>query len=458
MSTGILLTNNLNESEFKTINKKLNSSNITNSTKTDASINSLLHENTTDEIPKNLRKYQSDDSICTRYLTKLIEKKSSIDVTVHNKDKTSQSIDDKNSVVIDPLGAYLLTSSSTLPPPAIIDPLSSFMNENETNAQDKRKLDELFGYEPFKAEREEEKKSEIIIEAAHNHEYCENDSLNDDNFDDDESYDDNDDDENDNYSEEEEDDDEDEDEDEQEEEEEEDDNSNNVTSSNNMKNTITSATTLPNKNKNALFNSLLKQVTTKVTNVIELNSKLKDVTKFTTEKFIDLKSQIQTSMPYTLSQQEIASKLKSISAYTINKNLIAPFSGNNSQNSLNNSLNHSYSFQNKVQKDTKSVGSVSQASNNDDIEMPEAAFEIDDVFEIESCNLKDVLISVEISSCNKCKFCNCLLYDEEIMSVWSSNDSEMNIQCIYCKKPQVPNLFIKTRVRIWFCLNRQRSY
>ena len=78
--------------------------------------------------------------------------------------------------------------------------------------------------------------------------------------------------------------------------------------------------------------------------------------------------------------------------------------------------------------------------------MPES-YEIEDVYMFDAYDLKDVLFSVEIASCNRCKSCDNLLYDEEIMSVWSSNDSELNILCIYCKKPQVPNLYIRTKVR-----------
>jgi hypothetical protein len=87
---------------------------------------------------------------------------------------------------------------------------------------------------------------------------------------------------------------------------------------------------------------------------------------------------------------------------------------------------------------------VSQASN-EDLEMPED-YDVEDVFEFDSNDFKDILIIVEISTCNRCKFCDCLLFDEEIMSVWSSNDSELNILCIYCKKPQVPNLYIRIKV------------
>jgi hypothetical protein len=101
--------------------------------------------------------------------------------------------------------------------------------------------------------------------------------------------------------------------------------------------------------------------------------------------------------------------------------------------------------------------------------MPEQ-YEIEDIFEFDTNELKNVLIIVEISSCNRlvkkknvlkekfnfffgfksCKFCDNILYDEEIMSVWSSNDSELSVLCIYCRKAQVPNLYIRTRVSCFF--------
>jgi hypothetical protein len=46
-----------------------------------------------------------------------------------------------------------------------------------------------------------------------------------------------------------------------------------------------------------------------------------------------------------------------------------------------------------------------------------------------------------------------VLYDEEIMSSWSINDSEVNIRCIYCKGHMVPNLYIEIKVRAFFLKN-----
>jgi hypothetical protein len=46
----------------------------------------------------------------------------------------------------------------------------------------------------------------------------------------------------------------------------------------------------------------------------------------------------------------------------------------------------------------------------------------------------------------RCNKCNKFLYDEEIMSLWSWNDSDLNIRCSYCKQSLVPHLYIKTRV------------
>lgn len=49
---------------------------------------------------------------------------------------------------------------------------------------------------------------------------------------------------------------------------------------------------------------------------------------------------------------------------------------------------------------------------------------------------------VEISSCNRCTACEQYLYDEEIMSGWSPEDSDLHTVCVHCKKKTIPNLTI----------------
>jgi hypothetical protein len=349
ISAGILLTNNLSESDFTTINKKNNASNITNTT-----INSVKTENSNSQLDLvttvlsavetnvNLRRYQSDDSIYSNYLTKLMDRKSEDRKVIIEKKK--EDIKDKNQVLIDPLGAYLLTS----PPPnqPLCDPLIALEDESNKN-EEKEKLVKLFEYQPFSSKQEEQDEQEENDQKC----FCENDSFNDYNFDD-ENYSDEDDDEEDDDDDELDpfmvanDDDDDINEDEEEEEEEEE------------RVEITKPTkSIDNENAilkdtNTLFSSFVKQVK-QVTNL----EKLKNVTM---DKLENIKSTIQTNMPYSISQQEITTKIKSsFSNYKLNKNLISNFNGNSSNNSLNLShLSHSYSFQNKPQnsKDTRSQG------------------------------------------------------------------------------------------------------
>ncbi|XP_043112840.1 DENN domain-containing protein 4B-like [Puntigrus tetrazona] len=49
-------------------------------------------------------------------------------------------------------------------------------------------------------------------------------------------------------------------------------------------------------------------------------------------------------------------------------------------------------------------------------------------------------IEVLMSSCSLCRSCNSLVYDEEIMAGWSSDDSNLNTSCPFCSAPFVPLL------------------
>jgi len=55
------------------------------------------------------------------------------------------------------------------------------------------------------------------------------------------------------------------------------------------------------------------------------------------------------------------------------------------------------------------------------------------------------LLKIEITSCSKCDNCCAILYDEEIMSEWLPDDSNLNTTCRYCEKPFVPKLTIKVK-------------
>ncbi|XP_026083696.1 DENN domain-containing protein 4B-like [Carassius auratus] len=49
-------------------------------------------------------------------------------------------------------------------------------------------------------------------------------------------------------------------------------------------------------------------------------------------------------------------------------------------------------------------------------------------------------IEVLMSSCSLCRSCNSLVYDEEIMAGWTSDDSNLNTTCPFCSAPFVPLL------------------
>lgn len=45
-----------------------------------------------------------------------------------------------------------------------------------------------------------------------------------------------------------------------------------------------------------------------------------------------------------------------------------------------------------------------------------------------------------MSSCSPCRSCNSLVYDEEIMAGWTSDDSNLNSSCPFCSASFVPLL------------------
>lgn len=49
-------------------------------------------------------------------------------------------------------------------------------------------------------------------------------------------------------------------------------------------------------------------------------------------------------------------------------------------------------------------------------------------------------VNINLTSCSQCHNCLSLLYDEEIMSNWSAEDSNLNTVCQACNKPTVPLL------------------
>ena len=54
-----------------------------------------------------------------------------------------------------------------------------------------------------------------------------------------------------------------------------------------------------------------------------------------------------------------------------------------------------------------------------------------------------VAMELRMTSCSRCKNCGLILYDEEIISGWSAEDSNLNTKCAFCGKMVVPHLTIK---------------
>lgn len=55
-------------------------------------------------------------------------------------------------------------------------------------------------------------------------------------------------------------------------------------------------------------------------------------------------------------------------------------------------------------------------------------------------------IAIHLSSCTICHHCKVLLYDEDIMSGWTAEDSNLNTTCQACNKLIVPSLNVKTLI------------
>eukprot|EP00095_Tigriopus_kingsejongensis_P005877 snap_masked-scaffold38_size502422-processed-gene-3.3 protein:Tk05877 transcript:snap_masked-scaffold38_size502422-processed-gene-3.3-mRNA-1 annotation:"c-myc promoter-binding protein" len=53
-------------------------------------------------------------------------------------------------------------------------------------------------------------------------------------------------------------------------------------------------------------------------------------------------------------------------------------------------------------------------------------------------------MEIQMTSCSKCLNCHGILYDEEIMSGWTAEDSNLNTRCAFCANEMVP--FLSSRV------------
>uniref|UniRef100_A0A7M4F6Q0 DENN domain containing 4B n=1 Tax=Crocodylus porosus TaxID=8502 RepID=A0A7M4F6Q0_CROPO len=55
-----------------------------------------------------------------------------------------------------------------------------------------------------------------------------------------------------------------------------------------------------------------------------------------------------------------------------------------------------------------------------------------------------------LSSCSLCQSCDALVYDEEVMAGWTSDDSNLNTACPFCTRPFVP--FLSIEIQDFHCL------
>lgn len=61
-------------------------------------------------------------------------------------------------------------------------------------------------------------------------------------------------------------------------------------------------------------------------------------------------------------------------------------------------------------------------------------------------NLTPIALKIHITSCNRCQSCSSILFDEDIMEVWSADDSNLNAQCCICSTKFVPLLTINLQL------------
>ncbi|XP_051996074.1 C-myc promoter-binding protein-like [Xyrauchen texanus] len=59
--------------------------------------------------------------------------------------------------------------------------------------------------------------------------------------------------------------------------------------------------------------------------------------------------------------------------------------------------------------------------------------------------VQNYAMEILISSCSRCKTCECVVYDEEIMAGWTADDSNLNSTCPFCGNPFLPFLNVEIR-------------
>ena len=199
-------------------------------------------------------------------------------------------------------------------------------------------------------------------------------------------------------------------------------------------------------------------------------SRIKVVGQFLNDKYQETKEVILSNT----SQQELSSKFRSVSNYSFNTNYI---------NGLVKSSTSSTGFGQKPPigvngKHTSSSDNIANGENSSTLNKLLSAVDLDavpvddsfkhltlkwwgldkiDEFDYNTSdsdyeNSKqntDMLIDIQMTSCNYCESCRTFLYDEEIMAGWTLNESDLNIKCAHCSSVMVPNLYIKIQVSIF---------
>ncbi|XP_034029821.1 DENN domain-containing protein 4B-like isoform X2 [Thalassophryne amazonica] len=84
-----------------------------------------------------------------------------------------------------------------------------------------------------------------------------------------------------------------------------------------------------------------------------------------------------------------------------------------------------------------SESSLSVGSDIDLMDTPSPAYPLRRSWD---ANQEGVGLEVLMSSCSLCRGCNSLIYDEEIMAGWTSDDSNLNSSCPFCSASFVPFL------------------
>uniref|UniRef100_A0A673YH67 DENN domain containing 4B n=1 Tax=Salmo trutta TaxID=8032 RepID=A0A673YH67_SALTR len=91
-------------------------------------------------------------------------------------------------------------------------------------------------------------------------------------------------------------------------------------------------------------------------------------------------------------------------------------------------------------KDPQTMQSQSSLSVGSDVDLPDTTNLAFPLRKSWDTNQEGAGLQVLMSSCSLCRSCNSLVYDEEIMAGWTSDDSNLNSSCPFCSTTFVPLL------------------